>query len=118
MSDHWSLSPETPSSERVLIEGIEYDLIRYGDEKLDGVDIFSLDCHVCGASPGHRHRDGCALGAGRRYARPPTCRDCGVAIGLTHILGCGIEQCPRCRGQYVSCDCEGSEDSIADREDA
>jgi hypothetical protein len=118
MSDDRPVRPDVRSADTVVLERTEYELIPYGDEKLDGVDLFTLDCHICGTPPGHRHHAGCAMGAGRRHVRPPACRDCGVAIGHVHVLGCGIEQCPRCDGQYMSCDCDGSEDSPDGQEDA
>lgn len=37
------------------------------------------------------------------------CHDCGVAPGGIHHLGCDCERCPNCRGQLISCDCEGKE---------
>lgn len=39
------------------------------------------------------------------------CHDCGVDKGMYHIPGCGVERCPRCGGQYWSCDCEFVGDS-------
>ena len=36
----------------------------------------------------------------------PACRDCGAARGELHVPTCCWEQCPRCGGQAVSCDCE------------
>lgn len=33
------------------------------------------------------------------------CGDCGVLHGQLHVPECDLEQCPRCRGQMVSCDC-------------
>ncbi len=48
--------------------------------------------------------------SGERSALRAHCRDCGTTIGEIHKLGCGIEQCPRCRRQYMSCSCESSED--------
>lgn len=39
--------------------------------------------------------------------RPVTgCDDCGVAPGQPHHPGCPVEDCPRCREQYLSCGCE------------
>jgi hypothetical protein len=35
----------------------------------------------------------------------PKCGDCGVPRSAYHLLGCDIEQCPRCGGQAISCDC-------------
>jgi len=32
------------------------------------------------------------------------CDDCAAAIGQYHVLGCDIEQCPKCKGQLLSCD--------------
>lgn len=94
----------------VNIEGSRYQLIRYGGETVDGEDVFATPCNVCGAAPNDRHRDSCTLGNGNIYARPGRCRDCGVPIGSIHVLVCGIEQCPRCLGQYASCSCESDED--------
>jgi hypothetical protein len=37
--------------------------------------------------------------------KQPKCDDCGVPRGTFHLLGCDIEQCPRCGGQAISCDC-------------
>jgi hypothetical protein len=42
---------------------------------------------------------------GRASSRP-TCRDCGAGRGELHVPTCCWEQCPRCGGQAISCDCE------------
>ena len=33
------------------------------------------------------------------------CEDCGSRRGRLHHLGCDLEECPRCRGQLLSCGC-------------
>jgi hypothetical protein len=35
-----------------------------------------------------------------------SCHDCGVRKGQLHVPGCDVEQCPRCSGQSLSCDCQ------------
>lgn len=94
----------------LVIEGQAFRRIAYGDERSDGVDVFSVPCHVCGAPPGGTHRSSCTLAPGRAYRRPVECRDCRVAVGHLHVGDCGIEQCPRCGGQYQTCACVGSDD--------
>jgi hypothetical protein len=59
----------------VMIGGVEYKRIRYGEEEGD----WSAD-------------------------RP--CHDCAVVRGQYHAFGCDVEQCPACRGQALSCDCD------------
>lgn len=34
-----------------------------------------------------------------------TCGECGVAEGKLHELGCGLERCRQCGGQFISCEC-------------
>lgn len=106
--------PEGPRDDgTVTLEGELYEHVRYGDERLDGVDPFSTPCHICDARPGRRHKRRCRLGKGR-HSRPQVCRDCRVPIGMVHaVLGC-VAQCPRCGGQYASCDCSGNEDAPDD----
>lgn len=33
------------------------------------------------------------------------CHDCGIKHGNHHHPGCDVERCPRCRGQFITCDC-------------
>jgi hypothetical protein len=55
-------------------------------------------------------------GAESRYPRYPRpnrpCHDCGVSPGGQHHLGCDWAECPRCRGQLLSCGCRF--DEVAD----
>ena len=48
------------------------------------------------------------------------CGDCGVRPAGFHHRGCDMEECPRCRGQLISCGCDVSEspyDDLFDDED-
>ncbi|MGE4536182.1 MAG: hypothetical protein AB7D37_03810 [Desulfovibrio sp.] len=47
--------------------------------------------------------------SGNRWEEFDFCPECGVSHGGLHHPGCDIEECPRCRRQYLSCDC-GEED--------
>ncbi len=95
----------------VIIEGGHYMLIPYGAERdEDGKLWFETPCHLCAAVAGAFHESDCPMGPGL-YAQPEQCRDCGVALGKLHVMGCGIERCPRCGHQYMTCECNGSEDA-------
>jgi len=40
------------------------------------------------------------------------CHDCRVKAGGFHHPGCDMEQCPRCKGQLISCGClDGREEA-------
>lgn len=68
---------ESKYIEEYEIVGIGYPRIRYGNEKYgDLVLTFSKKCS-----------------------------DCLVAFGEFHVPGCDSEQCPRCYGQSIACDC-------------
>lgn len=100
----------------MVLDGEEYDPIPFGQEFAGrDNDPWSRPCNGitgrvderCGARLGQRHHPHCALGRGEIYQRPTECRDCGAVLGEIHAAGCGIEICPRCRGQLMSCYCEG-----------
>jgi len=38
--------------------------------------------------------------------RRPNCYDCNSQLGEYHIWGCGMERCPKCKGQLFSCSCD------------
>jgi hypothetical protein len=39
------------------------------------------------------------------FAKYP-CHDCAVVAGQYHVPDCDLEECPRCGGQLITCDCE------------
>ena len=47
------------------------------------------------------------------YETNGRCHDCGVKHGGFHHPGCDVEQCPRCKGQLISCGCFWEEDNDA-----
>jgi hypothetical protein len=59
----------------IPIGGREVTRVRYGDESRD----WGADCQPCD--------------------------DCRVLKGQFHVMGCDIEQCPRCAGQAITCNC-------------
>ena len=61
---------------KVLIGGVLFDRVRYGDER----DDWGADQHGC--------------------------HDCRVIKGQVHVRGCDAEQCPNCGGQLIGCDCD------------
>lgn len=38
------------------------------------------------------------------------CPDCNIAPGGNHHFNCDQEECPKCGGQLISCDCFGDGD--------
>jgi len=75
------------------LRGKLYKRIVYGDEKW-------LD------SEGEPYKDEKGIPydeAAMAASRP--CHDCAAVKGQYHCFGCDVEQCPRCKGQLLSCDC-------------
>jgi len=33
------------------------------------------------------------------------CHDCHAKHGMPHHCGCDVQRCPKCGGQFISCDC-------------
>ena len=33
------------------------------------------------------------------------CHDCDCLLGEKHYDGCDVEECPKCHGQLISCEC-------------
>lgn len=101
----------------VLIDGGNYMLIPYGEERdKEGKLWCENPCHLCATVAGAFHQSDCPMGPGL-FQRSEKCRDCGRFVGKLHVLGCGIEQCPKCGGQYMSCNCNGSEDDLESGEE-
>lgn len=42
------------------------------------------------------------------YVNP--CGDCGALSGALHAVGCNQEDCPKCGGRVISCDCTYADD--------
>jgi hypothetical protein len=37
------------------------------------------------------------------------CHDCGVIPGQLHTPDCDMEECPKCGGQWITCECVAEE---------
>jgi hypothetical protein len=48
-------------------------------------------------------------------AKVARCGDCDAKPGNYHHLGCDIEECPRCAGQLISCECNDYPDEEGNR---
>lgn len=75
--DHWArVLAEAQSECTYLIQKVEYGRISFGDDH---------------------------AGKSTTLQR---CRDCNAVRGELHVPLCCLEECPRCGGQAISCDCD------------
>ncbi|MFE9691551.1 hypothetical protein [Micromonospora sp. NPDC005806] len=77
---------ESQQITHIAIEGSEYERIRYGGEGYWEFGNISGNCH-----------------------------DCGIVAGQLHAITCDMEECPKCRGQLLSCPCQIDGDDEADQ---
>ncbi len=54
--------------------------------------------------------------SGNRWEEFDFCPECGVSHGSLHHPGCDLEECPRCRTQYLSCSCGEADDGPSGHE--
>lgn len=71
------------------LHGKFYRRIKYGNEKPEDEIYGILDLE--------------------EHAKHP-CHDCAAIKDQYHCYGCDVEQCPRCRGQFISCNCKLQKD--------
>lgn len=43
------------------------------------------------------------------------CGDCGSKYGEYHHIGCDVERCGMCDGQFISCDCDYSNEMLIEK---
>jgi hypothetical protein len=70
--------------------GVAFERIRYGNEVMYFGSVFDQVQH-------------------KIEITNPYCGDCAVAMGQIHVASCDWEQCPKCKGQLLSCDCNFQE---------
>jgi hypothetical protein len=68
------------------LHGKIYRRIKYGDEQRESENFDGFE-----------------------FSKHP-CHDCGAIRGQYHCFGCDVEQCPRCKGQFLGCECKLDED--------
>ncbi len=75
----------------IILHGKRFRRIKYGYEKFDEPDEMKVD-------------------GGKitwiESTEKNSCHDCFAVLGQYHCFGCDVEQCPRCSGQSLSCNCQ------------
>ncbi|MHA2314883.1 MAG: hypothetical protein ACXACF_06300 [Candidatus Hermodarchaeia archaeon] len=88
---------ESQKQKTEKLHGKRFRRIKYGDERW-------LDEH------GNPYRDeNGELYDWKEISKQP-CHDCSAIQGQYHCFGCDVEQCPRCRGQFLGCGCKLQKD--------
>ncbi|MCO5170209.1 MAG: hypothetical protein M9894_28065 [Planctomycetes bacterium] len=96
---------------RAAVSGPEEQVFHFGQWKTkDWAD--QLDWAQEATHYRHRRRKVARIPYGQETFREPVeasrgpCRHCGTIAGKLHDPGCDYEECPVCRGQVMSCDCD------------
>lgn len=83
---------ESQKEKTIILNDKRYKRIKYGSELLEG-DEQSIDV------------DGTSM-RWSELAKLNNCHDCFAVFGQLHCFGCDVEECPRCGGQLLSCNCQ------------
>ena len=82
--------------------------VRTVDGQLDPIPYGSEEKHRESPPTPGQHHHGVLIGD------PPRCHDCDALPGHYHHPGCDWEECPRCHGQLIGCDCDPEAISAAE----
>lgn len=90
----------TPQSSRKFIEWRGVQMIEGWPERIQAAQLVRSYALADGAY------DRIPFGSERPDWGGEVCHDCRVQVGELHVEGCDAEECPRCHGQAINCDCE------------